>query len=101
MLRTESESSEWEVDYESAFPKGKRKKDRKVLAEIRKRPCLLCFKRPTEAHHVVTRGAGGDDSEENCIALCSVHHREIHKLGVETFADRYQAFRAWREGMKK
>lgn len=89
------------MDYDSAFPKQVRKRDRKLLAEIRKRPCLICFRRPTEAHHVVTRGAGGDDSEENCIALCKSHHREIHRIGVESFTERYQALRNWREGMKK
>lgn len=35
------------------------------------RTCELCGKRPAETfHHVVPRGQGGDDVEENGAALC-------------------------------
>ena len=29
-------------------------------------------------HHKKTRGAGGDDSKENCVVLCHVCHRKVH-----------------------
>lgn len=90
------------VDYENvAFPKNARKRDKKFLAEVRKRPCLICFRCPSDAAHYVSRGAGGGDTEDNVIPLCRTHHREQHRIGIESFAEKYQAFRAWRDGVKK
>jgi 5-methylcytosine-specific restriction endonuclease McrA len=31
-----------------------------------------------DMHHEKTRGAGGDDSEENCILVCRGCHNDIH-----------------------
>jgi len=76
---------------QAAFPKQIRKRDPKLLARIRMRPCLICFKRPVEASHIKSRGAGGDDSEGNVVALCLAHHREWHKLGCDSMAEKYQA----------
>lgn len=75
----------------AAFPKQLRKRDPKLLARIRMRPCLICFKRPVEASHIRSRGAGGDDSEANVIPLCHRCHREWHRLGCDSMAEKYQA----------
>lgn len=40
-----------------------------------------------EAHHVVSRGAGGDDSQ--VVPLCSKAHADGHRMGWETFQKRY------------
>lgn len=41
-------------------------------------------------NHVCTRGARGvKDDAGNLLALCMVHHRQIHDEGAETFAARY------------
>lgn len=44
-----------------------------------------CGKPATEIHHVRTRGAGGDDDDENLLALCSECHRGVHDLGWKTW----------------
>ena len=33
-------------------------------------------------HHVVPLSSGGADTVENCVALCSYCHRELHLLGI-------------------
>jgi len=30
-------------------------------------------------HHIISRGAGGDDSEENCMGICQECHDKIHR----------------------
>jgi hypothetical protein len=62
-----------------------------------------------ECAHVKSRGAGGDD-HANTVPLCTRHHREQHRDGIETFqwvcqfdlaaiaadlAERYPAARVW------
>lgn len=37
-------------------------------------------------HHIRTRGAGGDDSPDNLLALSLEKHNEIHTLGPWEFA---------------
>jgi len=46
-----------------------------------------CFGK-IEAHHVVSRGAGGGD--EQVVPLCSKAHADGHKMGWETFQKRYR-----------
>lgn len=64
------------------FPKSKRIRDPELLAVIRTFPCLACEPgtqgTPTEAHHVTTRGAGGDDVPQNIMPLCAEHHQAWH-----------------------
>lgn len=59
-----------------------------VLA-IKAMQCVVCLKRPCHAHHVKTKGAGGDYT--NLVPLCPTHHREVHDSGVHTFRDRHPA----------
>lgn len=42
---------------------------------------------PVEAHHVESRGAGGDDSQ--VVPLCSGAHQDGHTIGWTTFAKTY------------
>lgn len=42
---------------------------------------------PSDPAHMVSRGAGGDDS--SCVPLCRVHHIRQHVLGIRTFQERY------------
>lgn len=44
-------------------------------------------------HHLRTRGAGGKDTPDNLLSLCTVHHRQAHDAGVRTFAARYPALK--------
>lgn len=72
-------------------PKPKRVKDRRLLDEIKKQPCIICGQRPSDPDHVVTRGAGGEDSERNVWPLCRRHHTERHTLGLRRLAHKYSA----------
>jgi hypothetical protein len=56
-------------------PKVLRKKDRKVLDEIKNEPCSVCG-RESDPAHIKTRGAGGNDVHDNIIPLCREHHTE-------------------------
>ena len=64
---------------ELAFPKRKRVVDRKALAFYRQShfACEGCgSRRSVEAHHLTSRQMGGDDLDENLLALCVPCHRE-------------------------
>lgn len=71
-------------------PKHKRKVDLNLLAEVRSLPCAACGTvGNNHAHHLKTRGSGGDDVAENLISLCATHHNEVHALGQYTFQIKY------------
>ena len=40
--------------------------------------CVLCGKEPTDLHHVKYRSAGGDDTMQNCVMLCTMCHELAH-----------------------
>jgi len=64
--------------------------DRKLLDSYQGIECLVCsYKTSTVAHHVKTKGAGGDDVEENLMPLCHIHHAEIHQLSLTRFTEKY------------
>ena len=44
------------------------------------RSCEVCAG-PAEAHHIVSRGAGGPDEDWNVLYLCRRCHVEVHALG--------------------
>ncbi len=72
------------------FPKKKRIIDEQLLRAYRGIPCVICGSRTgTVAHHKKTRGSGGDDIKENLLALCGIHHVEIHAIGHDTFMEKY------------
>jgi 5-methylcytosine-specific restriction endonuclease McrA len=33
---------------------------------------------PLDIHHIVSRGAGGEDTLDNLITLCRYHHNQAH-----------------------
>lgn len=41
--------------------------------------CLLCGNTPSDAHHMVRRSQGGDDSLGNLAPLCRLCHEEWHR----------------------
>jgi hypothetical protein len=76
--------------------KKKRIVDPKLLREVRSRGCAAayeggCFGR-VDPHHLRTRGAGGDDVEENLMALCRMHHTVFHQTSASFFAARCWKF---------
>lgn len=55
---------------------------------IRSLPCCACGAAgPSDPHHVRSRGAGGTSAD--LAPLCRGCHREIHQIGVETFAAKW------------
>ncbi len=60
--------------------------------------CALCESPPpNHAHHMKTKGSGGDDRLENLLPLCGKCHLDFHNRGKGTWekqhGDRARAFR--------
>jgi|SRR5208337_183137 len=66
-------------------------RDPAYLAFIRSLPCAVCFRtRNVEAAHVGRRGMGQKSSDRETIPLCSLHHREQHRIGLRQFSRDYE-----------
>jgi hypothetical protein len=64
----------------------RRIRDRGHLKFVTTQPCLLCGRRPSDAHHLrfaQPRAMGMKVSDEFTIPLCRLHHREAHNSGNE------------------
>jgi ERF superfamily protein len=97
------------VDPESPapFPKFVRKRDKAHREFVCSQPCLICGRRPSDAHHLrfgQPRALGRRVSDEFIVPLCRVHHRDLHRRGDEkqwweaTSIDPMEvAQRLWRE----
>ena len=61
------------------YPKNKRIKNQKLIND-RKHDCEYCGKKNcwTNKHHIKSKGASGDDTEDNLIELCGNCHRKVH-----------------------
>jgi hypothetical protein len=69
-----------------ALPTSRRVRDRDHVKSVAKQPCLVCGRRPTDAHHLRFAQApalGRKVSDEFTIPLCRGHHREVHHCGDE------------------
>lgn len=54
--------------------------DKELLELVRTLPCIACYLEPAgQAHHVTTRGAGGDDVATNLMPLCPADHSLWHQ----------------------
>lgn len=62
-------------------------KDAELVARVGMLPCQACGVHPAgDAHHIKTRGAGGQDLQWNLMPLCRGHHRAVHDKGLTTLA---------------
>src|ERR1700704_4828139 len=64
-----------------AFGKIRRKRDKDHRAFVASKPCLVCGRSPTDAHHLrfaQPRALGRKVSDEFTVPLCRIHHRELH-----------------------
>jgi hypothetical protein len=53
---------------------------------VAKQPCLVCDRRPSDAHHLrfaQSRALGRKVSDEFTVPLCRGHHREVHRSDDE------------------
>jgi hypothetical protein len=69
-----------------AFPSPRRIRDRDHVKSVAKQPCLVCGRRPADAHHLrfaQSSALGRKVSDEFTIPLCRGHHREVHRCGDE------------------
>jgi hypothetical protein len=75
------------VDAEpTALLKLVRKRDKAHRQFICSQPCLICGRRPSDAHHLLfgqPRALGRRVSDEFIVPLCRVHHRDLHRRGDE------------------
>lgn len=56
------------------------------LRYVASQPCLICGRRPAEAHHLTfaqPRGLSIKSSDEYTVPLCRAHHRQLHANGDE------------------
>jgi hypothetical protein len=69
-----------------SLPAPRRIRDRDHVRLVAKQPCLLCGRRPADAHHLrfaQSRALGRKVSDEFTVPLCRGHHREVHRCGNE------------------
>jgi ERF superfamily len=69
-----------------SLPAPRRIRDRDHVRLVAKQPCLVCGRRPADAHHLrfaQSRTLGRKVSDEFTVPLCRGHHREIHHCGDE------------------
>jgi ERF superfamily len=68
------------------LPTPRRIRDREHVQSVAKQPCLVCGRRPTDAHHLrftQSPALGRKVSDEFTVPLCRGHHREVHRCGDE------------------
>jgi hypothetical protein len=69
-----------------ALPVPRRIRDREHVKSVAQQPCLVCGRRPADAHHLrfaQSPALGRKVSDEFTVPLCRGHHGEIHRCGDE------------------
>jgi hypothetical protein len=64
----------------------RRYRNRNHLQFVTQQSCLLCGRKPSDAHHlrfVQPRALGRKASDEFTVPLCRFHHREVHRVADE------------------
>jgi ERF superfamily len=64
----------------------RRHRDKGHLKFVATQPCLVCGRRPADAHHLrftQPRAMGRKASDEFTVPLCRTHHRDNHRFGDE------------------
>jgi hypothetical protein len=67
-------------------PEPRRFRDKEHVKFVANQPCLICGRRPSDAHHLrfaQRRALARKVSDEFTVPLCRGHHREIHRCGDE------------------
>jgi len=69
-----------------ALPEPRRVRDRDHVRYVTRQSCLICGRRPSDAHHLrfaQNRALSRKVSDEFTVPLCRGHHREVHHSGDE------------------
>ncbi len=64
----------------------RRHRNSEHLRYVAQQPCLVCGRRPCDAHHLKymqPRALGRKVSDEFTVPLCRIHHRLLHRVGNE------------------
>jgi hypothetical protein len=64
----------------------RRYRNKEHLRYVTLQPCLLCGRKPSDAHHlrfVQPRALGRKTSDEFAVPLCRIHHRAAHRASDE------------------
>ena len=64
----------------------RRLRDKAHLRAVSLRPCLICGRQSSHAHHLTfaqPRGLSLKVSDEFIVPLCALHHGELHRSGQE------------------
>jgi hypothetical protein len=68
------------------MPEPRRVRDREHVRYVTQQSCLICGRRPSDAHHLrfaQSRALSRKVSDEFTVPLCRGHHREVHHSGDE------------------
>jgi hypothetical protein len=68
------------------FAAPRRYRNREHLRFVTQQPCLICGRKPSDAHHlrhIQPRALGRKASDEFAVPLCRVHHRAAHRANDE------------------
>jgi hypothetical protein len=66
-----------------ALPEPRRVRDREHVIYVTQESCLICGRRPSDAHHLRFAQSRAKASDEFTVPLCRGHHREVHRSGDE------------------
>jgi ERF superfamily len=69
-----------------SHPEPRRIRDREHVRFVAQQPCLICGRKPSDAHHLrfaQSRALGRKVSDEFTVPLCRGHHRELHRCSDE------------------
>ena len=69
-----------------SYSEPRRFRDKEHIKFVAKQACLICGRRPVDAHHLrfaQHRALGRKVSDEFTVPLCRGHHREAHHCGDE------------------
>lgn len=66
-----------------------------LLEHVRQQRCVACGRKPSDPHHVTTRGAGGKNTPDNLMPLCRWHHIEWHQGGPSKMIQKYSGVFEW------
>lgn len=64
----------------------KRFRNKEHLQFVASQPCLICDRRPAQAHHVQfaqPKAMASKVSDEFAVPLCTTHHQQLHHIGNE------------------
>jgi hypothetical protein len=69
-----------------AIATPRRVRDKEHLKHVARQACMVCGRRPSEAHHLrfaQLRALSSKPSDEWVVPLCATHHRSLHQVGDE------------------